>query len=202
MRTALSTAAAMGGLAVAAIATAGTADAASNAQWNALAQCEAGGRWNINTGNGYYGGLQFSYGTWKAYGGQKYAPTADKATREEQIAIAAKVAAKQGWGAWPTCSRKAGLYGSAPTAPGSAVSRSGSQAASRSATRAPLTSATNTAKGGSVGKGKHVVKVGETLSSIAAANNVSGGWPKLYAANRSLIKNANILRPGQVLTLA
>lgn len=77
--------------------------------WDQLAQCEAGGNWSINTGNGYYGGLQFSPGTWTGYGGGAYASTANQANREQQIAIAEKVLAGQGWGAWPACSAKLGL---------------------------------------------------------------------------------------------
>jgi resuscitation-promoting factor RpfB len=76
--------------------------------WDALASCEAGGNWAINTGNGFYGGVQFDYGTWLAHGGAKYAPRADLATREEQIAIAEKTLAAQGWGAWPVCSARVG----------------------------------------------------------------------------------------------
>lgn len=82
---------------------------ANGSVWDSLAQCEAGGNWSINTGNGYYGGLQFSAGTWNAYGGQQYAPTADQATREQQIAIAEKVQAGQGWGAWPACTASLGI---------------------------------------------------------------------------------------------
>ncbi len=77
--------------------------------WDAIAQCESGGNWHINTGNGYYGGLQFSAGTWTANGGGAYAPTADLATREQQIAIGEKVQASQGWGAWPACTAALGL---------------------------------------------------------------------------------------------
>jgi hypothetical protein len=73
--------------------------------WDAVAQCESGGNWSINTGNGYYGGLQFSSSTWLAYGGGAYAPRADLATRGQQIAIAEKVLAVQGAGAWPVCGR-------------------------------------------------------------------------------------------------
>jgi len=71
--------------------------------WDAVAKCEAGGDWHINTGNGYYGGLQFSQSTWQAYGGTASAKRADLATREQQIAIGEKVFAKQGAGAWPSC---------------------------------------------------------------------------------------------------
>jgi hypothetical protein len=86
-----------------------SADAATGKTWNKLASCESGGNWHINTGNGYYGGLQFSSGTWLAYGGGKYASRADLASREEQIAIAEKVLKNQGWGAWPACSARLGL---------------------------------------------------------------------------------------------
>ena len=79
--------------------------------WDRLVQCEATGNWAINTGNGFYGGVQFDYGTWLRHGGGKYAPTADKATREAQIDIARKTLKAQGWGAWPSCSSKLGLSG-------------------------------------------------------------------------------------------
>ena len=71
--------------------------------WDAIAQCESGGNWSINTGNGYYGGLQFSQQTWEANGGLAYAPRADLASREAQIAVAEKVYADVGLGAWPVC---------------------------------------------------------------------------------------------------
>jgi len=82
--------------------------AAGQGVWDQIAQCESGGNWAINTGNGYSGGLQFSPSTWAAYGGQ-YAPDAAQASRDQQIAAAEKVLAAQGWGAWPSCSSKAGL---------------------------------------------------------------------------------------------
>jgi len=77
--------------------------------WDRIAACESGGNWAINTGNGYYGGLQFSSSTWLGYGGGAYAPTANLASREQQIAIAERVQAAQGWGAWPVCSVRAGV---------------------------------------------------------------------------------------------
>ncbi|WP_305852279.1 transglycosylase family protein [Blastococcus sp. PRF04-17] len=73
--------------------------------WDAVAMCESGGNWSINTGNGYYGGLQFSQSTWDAFGGQTYAPRADLATKSEQITVAERVLVGQGPGAWPTCGR-------------------------------------------------------------------------------------------------
>ncbi|MDR7328859.1 resuscitation-promoting factor [Corynebacterium guangdongense] len=82
---------------------------AGGSVWDSIAQCESGGNWSINTGNGYQGGLQFSQSTWAAYGGTAYAPTADQASREQQIAIAEKTQASQGWGAWPACTAKLGL---------------------------------------------------------------------------------------------
>ncbi len=90
------------------------ASAAPDSDWDRLAQCEAGGNWGINTGNGYHGGLQFSPSTWNAHGGQQYAATANQASRDQQIAVAEKVLASQGWGAWPSCSASIGLT-SAPT---------------------------------------------------------------------------------------
>ncbi|QPG91242.1 resuscitation-promoting factor [Rhodococcus qingshengii] len=87
-----------------------SAPAVSNAStWDAIAQCEATGNWAINTGNGFYGGLQFTQSTWEAFGGGQYAARADLASREQQIAIGEKVRAGQGWGAWPSCTSKLGL---------------------------------------------------------------------------------------------
>jgi resuscitation-promoting factor RpfB len=78
--------------------------------WDRLAYCEATGNWAINTGNGYYGGLQFDSGTWRSNGGTQYAPLPHQATREQQIAIATKVRdARGGYSAWPSCARKLNL---------------------------------------------------------------------------------------------
>jgi hypothetical protein len=77
--------------------------------WDRLALCESGGNWHINTGNGFYGGLQFLPATWQGFGGGAFAPRADLATREQQIIVAERVLRVQGWGAWPACSRKLGL---------------------------------------------------------------------------------------------
>ena len=89
------------------LALASTAEAApAPSTWDKIAQCESGGNWGTNTGNGYYGGLQFNAGTWRAYGGPGMPHTASKA---QQIAVAQKVLAKQGWKAWPACTKKLGL---------------------------------------------------------------------------------------------
>jgi hypothetical protein len=74
--------------------------------WDALAKCESSNNWGINTGNGFYGGVQFTQSTWECFGGLRFAPRADLATREEQITIAELTRAGQGWGAWPVCSTR------------------------------------------------------------------------------------------------
>src|SRR5262245_61486657 len=85
------------------LALAGHAGAATDGEWDRVASCESGGNWAINTGNGYQGGLQFSPGTWSGHGGREFAPSAHLATKEEQIAVAERVLATQGKGAWPVC---------------------------------------------------------------------------------------------------
>jgi resuscitation-promoting factor RpfA len=94
------------------IALAGHAAAAPDSEWDRVAACESGGNWGINTGNGYHGGLQFSQGTWASHGGGEYASSANQATRDQQIAVAERVLASQGRGAWPVCGR--GLSGATP----------------------------------------------------------------------------------------
>src|SRR5213080_2760898 len=101
------------------IALAGNADAAPSSVWDNVAQCESGGNWNTNTGNGYYGGLQFSQSTWKAYGGTG---SAANASREEQIAVAERVLQGQGIHAWPVCGKKGGSGSAAPKAKATAKS--------------------------------------------------------------------------------
>ncbi|MEU1286009.1 transglycosylase family protein [Kitasatospora sp. NPDC005856] len=126
VRMAVVAGAAVAALPVAGLVTATSASAATASTWDAVAQCESGGNWSISTGNGFHGGLQFSPSTWAAYGGTAYASQANKATRAQQIAVAEKVLASQGPGAWPVCSQKAGLSrGGAPAA----VDTSGGEAA-------------------------------------------------------------------------
>lgn len=106
-----------GGAAVAAaglMLSAAPANAAPDSTWDELAQCESGGDWSINSGNGYSGGLQFSPSTWEAHGGSG---AASDASRGEQIAVAERVLDSQGWGAWPSCSQQIGASGSADPAP-------------------------------------------------------------------------------------
>ncbi|WP_455354608.1 LysM peptidoglycan-binding domain-containing protein [Streptomyces sp. SYSU K217416] len=87
--------------------------AATGWPWNCLAECESGGDWHINTGNGFYGGLQFWQPTWVAYGGLRHAERADLATRKQQIDVAEEVLRTQGFEAWPVCSERYGLAGRA-----------------------------------------------------------------------------------------
>src|SRR5882757_3700533 len=101
-----------------------TPTAGGDGVWDQIAQCESGGRWNTSTGNGYSGGLQFSPSTWRAYGGKG---NAHQASRAEQITVAKKVQAAQGWGAWPSCSKKAGVKGKSSHS-SSARSHSGASA--------------------------------------------------------------------------
>ena len=85
------------------VSTPAPASSAGGADWNAIAACESGGNWSINTGNGFYGGLQFTQQTWLGYGGGQYAPSANLATPSEQISVGQRVLAGQGIGAWPVC---------------------------------------------------------------------------------------------------
>lgn len=173
--------------------TAGTAQAATDATWNRLAQCESGGNWQINTGNGYYGGVQFSDSTWDSFGGERYAPRADLASRSQQIQIAEKVLHSQGWGAWPSCSSQLGLDGG-----DAAGSPSTPQRASRGGAREPI------AQGGKhradTGGSDYTVQPGDTLSKIARAQGVAGGWRAIYAANPQL-QDPNMIFAGEHLEL-
>ncbi|MEU3606953.1 transglycosylase family protein [Streptomyces sp. NPDC035033] len=210
---------------------AGTASAATASEWDRVAQCESGGNWSINTGNGYYGGLQFSASTWAAYGGTAYAATADQASKSQQIAIAEKVLAGQGKGAWPSCG--VGLSGasydggSAEAAPQqqstqqqstqrqSAPERSAEQPATRSEQRqapqraaqaapkaaAKKTVTTPTGKKVAKGDGEYKVVAGDTLSKIAQAQGVEGGWAKLFELNEDVVEDADLIYPGQQLHL-
>ncbi len=99
------------------------ADCPGDWPWGCVALCESGGRWDVNTGNGHYGGLQFRQSTWEAYGGTAYAPRADLADRARQVTVAQEVLRWQGWRAWPECSARYGLTGRAHTVrPGDTLS--------------------------------------------------------------------------------
>jgi resuscitation-promoting factor RpfA len=172
---------AAGALLAAPLVGAGTAQAASGATWDRLAMCESSGNWAINTGNGYYGGLQFSQSTWEHFGGRAYASRADLASRAQQIAVAERTLAGQGWGAWPACSRKLGLRGT------------GNPNATVAAAAAPRVVAAPT-------RGTYTVRAGDTLAAIAARTG-AGSWRSLYAANRDRLSSPHLIHPGQVLSL-
>jgi LysM repeat protein len=183
---------------------AGAAQAKSSVNWDAVAQCESGGNWSINTGNGYYGGLQFSRSTWTANGGGKYAPTANKASRSEQIKIAEKVLDGQGIGAWPVCGKKAGStkhYKATHTSGASKSARSSASKASPSKASPKKSAAAKPATGTATGA-DYTVKSGDTLAKIAAAHSVRGGWHALYQRNKSVVGgDPNLIFPGQRLAL-
>ena len=149
--------------------------AARTVNWDVVAKCESGGRWHINTGNGYYGGLQFSRSTWKANGGGKYASTADRATKGEQIKIANKLYKKRGLSPWPVCGKKAGVYKATKAKKKKSVVRS-------------------------TGK-SYVVHSGDTLASIAKKFKVKGGWRALYKLNDDRLKSPSLIFPGQRIRL-
>ncbi len=165
----------------------GNADAATAHNWDGVARCESSGNWSINTGNGYYGGLQFSRSTWLGYGGGAYAPRADLATKAQQIVIAERTLRGQGVGAWPVCGRYLTSY-TVPTAARKApVKRA---AAKPTAVKPVPARATRT----------YTVRSGDTLYKIALAQHVRGGWPTIVRLNRS-IHNPNLIYVGQRLAI-
>ncbi|MEV7418816.1 transglycosylase family protein [Streptomyces sp. NPDC089919] len=175
----------------------GTAEAASPAAWEALAQCESSGNWQINTGNGYHGGLQFSPSTWLAYGGGQYAPQAHLATKAQQIAVAEKVLASQGAGAWGGCAGKISGQPANPNATaGSAPART-APPKSAPAKSAPAKSAP--AKTTGSGAGTYTVKAGDTLSHIAEDHGLT--WQELHAANQDRVQDPRLILPGQKLVI-
>ncbi|MDF4252397.1 transglycosylase family protein [Streptomyces sp. WMMB303] len=180
------------------------ADAAARDVWEKVAACESSGNWNTATGNGYYGGLQFSSSTWEAYGGTAYAAGADQATKDQQIAVAEKVLEGQGPGAWPTCGPRAGLV-RGDAAPAAARDDSGGQADAAGPARAEQ-AAQAKADRARAERGKKLttyqVVGGDTLSGIAQENEVAGGWHTLYESNRSTIgDDPDLILPGQRLSL-
>ncbi len=215
-----------------------SANAASVSTWDKVAQCESGGNWSINTGNGYYGGLQFSQSSWNAAGGQSYADRADHASKSAQIAVAEKLLAMQGPGAWG-CAGAGNLTSggakadvdtsddsssaSRGTSTKSHADRSERQAAPKKTTPkhaapqaqsadedeseaapAPKQTAPKHAAPKPVkqGDGEYEVKAGDTLSKIADAKKVKGGWEKLFDLNKGIVDNADLIYEGQHLHLS
>jgi LysM repeat protein len=177
------------------LAPASAAQARPSVNWDAIAQCESGGNWRINTGNGYYGGLQFSRSTWKAYGGGRYARTANNASRVEQIRIAEKVLDGQGIGAWPTCGRKAGS-----TKAYRAKNTGGAKSAATRSTTQKTAKVTRSTSARTTGR-HYTVKAGDTLARIARTQHVKGGWRALYRLNSAELGNPHLIHPGQRLSL-
>ncbi|MCU1570457.1 MAG: transglycosylase [Naasia sp.] len=223
MKILTNTRAAAGGLAFVALTAAGVAltaapaSAASQSTWDAIAQCESSGNWQIDTGNGYYGGLQFSPDTWAAYGGSGSAADASK---EQQIAVAERVLASQGWGAWPACSAQLGLSGtsgslesdsSAPQSDSSSTADESTGDASTSDSTDESSSTEDVAAEPAPAP-RHVASValsgetytvvsGDTLDKIATKLGVSGGWQQLADANVATIDDPDLIFPGQKLQL-
>ncbi|PBC66284.1 transglycosylase-like protein with SLT domain [Streptomyces sp. TLI_235] len=183
--------------------------AGQNIDWDKIAACESGRRWNANTGNGYYGGLQFNQATWRANGGTAYAPRPDLATREQQIAVAEHLAHRRGLTPWPACGARAGHATSThhavpaprPARQPATQRPAAKQPAAGSVAAAEPDTATETGPADD-GTATVVVQDGDTLDGIAQTLQVPGGWPALYAANHDTIgDNPDLILTGQTLRL-
>lgn len=219
---------AIGG-AVAATMSMPAANAVDGATWDALAQCESGGNWSINTGNGFYGGLQFTQQSWNGVGMSGSPVTASRA---QQIEAGERLLAIQGWGAWPACSAKLGLYGktgaaptytepttvaaqsqtqqtytapaaqAAPAAPAVQAAPAAAEApAAPAAAPAVEAPAAPVAVAPKAAAGTYTVVPGDSLSLIAAKLGVAGGYQAIAAANTDIIYNVDLIFPGQVLAI-
>lgn len=176
----------------------GVAQAADVSTWNKVAACESTNRWDVNTGNGYYGGLQFAQSTWEAYGGARYAARADLATKDQQIAVAEKVLDGQGPGAWPVCSVRAGLTRGGDTPDSRPAGNRGTGRKTSVQDVQPQTTPQSRAGTAEM----YTVVHGDTLSGIAESQKVRGGWRGLYEANRQTIgADPDLILPGQRLAV-
>jgi LysM repeat protein len=174
------------------------AHAATDVQWDRVAQCESGGNWHINTGNGYYGGLQFSQSTWSSYDVDNYAGRADEATRAEQIDVANRVLNSQGWGAWPVCSQYRGEPGTTHVH----KSRAHNSHARKASHKPRLLSRRGGVSHSTKRVSHYVVQAGDTLVEIAKVHHVPGGWKTLYRHNRHVIgSNPSVIHVGQHLVI-
>ncbi|GHD12290.1 LysM peptidoglycan-binding domain-containing protein [Zhihengliuella salsuginis] len=204
------------------------ASAASTSTWEALAECESGGDWSINTGNGYYGGLQFSMSTWQGFGGTGNPADASKS---QQIAVAEQVLATQGWGAWPACSAELGLSGTADAEPApqteaTAEAEAQVEAPAETSTQstgaaeqapaeqaAPQAQEAPKAADASQGIGQkvaevaaedsgedHTVAAGETLAVIAEEHGIDD-WRAVFAVNQDVVDDPNLIFVGEELDL-
>jgi len=206
-----------GGVAVVvpALALAAPASAATDSTWDSVAQCESSGNWSINTGNGYFGGLQFSQSTWDAYGGGAYASRADLATRSQQIVIAEKTLAGQGWGAW-TCAAIVGATGgvdlrnsavpadnssttgnsgtTASTTSASAGSSSGADAAAPTATDAPAAPSL-----AATGSGTSSTADQSASDNSGSSSSADFAWPSAAAPGTSAAAGIYTVQQGDTL---
>ncbi len=169
-----------------------TTATASATDWDVVAQCESSGNWHTATGNGYYGGLQFTKSTWEANGGT--GNPAD-ASREEQIRVAENVERSQGMGAWPVCGRRAGAD-SSPTPSSEPRPTWTRTLISSTPQAAQVTEAASTQTA------DYTVVPGDTLSQIATAHRLLGGWQALFTRNRAAVSNPNLIFPGERLSLS
>jgi nucleoid-associated protein YgaU len=215
---------AVGALVGGGLAVAGTgANAADGSTWDALAQCESGGNWAINTGNGFSGGLQFTPSTWAAFGGTG-AP--ENASREQQIAVAENILAGQGWGAWPSCAAQLGLSGgggeayspaAVPAAPAPVAAQAAEVVPVEQAPvveapveqapvveapveQAPVEQAPAAAEVAVSGE-TYTIESGDTLSTIADKLGIDGGWETLFQANADTVIHQDLIFTGAVLQL-
>ncbi|MEU0164504.1 transglycosylase family protein [Streptomyces iakyrus] len=180
----------------------GAAQAADVDTWNKVAACESTNNWSINSGNGFYGGLQFTQSTWEAYGGRAYAARADLASKDQQIAVAEKVLDGQGPGAWPVCSKRAGLTrgGGEPDIRPATERTKQKDAKKKTSIEDVRPQSTPQSRAGNAEM--YTVVRGDTLSRIADDQDVRGGWQGLYAANRAAIgSDPDLIVPGQRLAL-
>lgn len=176
----------------------GTANAAPGMDWDALAQCEASGNWAANTGNGYYGGLQFTQQTWKGHGG---VGNPANASREQQIAVAERVLQSQGPQAWPSCSKRIGAYTGQVRKTAPAPQQRKVQPQQRQAA-APVQQAPVVVEGSkSNPNGNYEIKAGDTLSKIAEANKVEGGYAAIVEKNKGFITNPDLIFPGHKIQI-
>lgn len=209
----------------------GTASVAQADQWDNVAQCESSGNWSTNTGNGYYGGLQFSQSTWEAYGGTQYASRADKATPEQQKAVAEKTLDGQGWGAWG-CAGSRGTAAEDTT--GSYSKDSGSK--DTSATESSQTESSSQSSSQPSGENQNSSPTSESQSSSTGTNSNSGAssthstddstratgdkyiikpgdtlgsiadahgttWEAIYSANADVLQSAQMIYPGTAIRI-
>lgn len=179
--------------------TATAADAGPGPNWDAIARCESGGNWAINTGNGFYGGLQFTMSTWHANGGMG---NPAHASREQQISVAQRVLSTQGIGAWPVCGRHArDSFPAAPTKPAAPVTPAAPVAppAPVKPVQPPAPAAPTPAPTGPTWN--YTARSGDTLWSLAVDHQVPGGWQRIYDANRDTLTDPDLIMAGQTLRI-